>query len=115
MAVFSFAHLLLQAAYSDHQIGAVENFHQAVEDTLIVLRPGPKVFFQYALRFANRLNSQLLIGHVFLPIKQKRAPPKAEREIKTLLGNIPAILPYSINFCFNVEPQRAIAAASTGG
>jgi hypothetical protein len=66
--------LLLQAAYSDHQIGAFENFHQLVENTLIVLRPGPKVFFQYELRFVNRLKSQLLISHLFLPIKQM--PPK---------------------------------------
>jgi hypothetical protein len=61
--------LLLQAAYSDYQIRAFENFHQLVEDTLIVLRPGPKVFFQYELRFVNCLKSQLLIGHLFLPIK----------------------------------------------
>jgi len=38
---------LLQAAYSNDQIGAFENFHELVEDMLIVLRPGPKVFFQY--------------------------------------------------------------------
>src|ERR1700730_11162424 len=73
MEVSSFAHwetaLSLQAAYSDYQIGAFENFHQLVEDTLIILRPGPKVFFQYELRFVNCLKSQLLIGHLFLPIK----------------------------------------------
>ena len=73
MEVSSFAHretaLLLQAAYSNYQIGAFENFHQLVEDALIVLRPWPKVFFQYELRFVNRLKSQLLIGHLFLPIK----------------------------------------------
>jgi hypothetical protein len=71
MAVSSFSHwetvLMLQAAYSDHQIGAFENFHQLVKDTLIALRPGPKVFFQYELRFVNRLKSQLLISHLFLP------------------------------------------------
>jgi hypothetical protein len=60
---------LLQSAYSEHQIGAFENFHQPVEDTLIVLRPRQKVFFQYELRFANRLKSQLLICHGFLLIK----------------------------------------------
>jgi hypothetical protein len=77
-AVCSFAHceaaLSLQAAYSDYQIGVFENFHQPVEDTLIVLRPGPKVVFQYELRFVNRLKSQLLISHLFLPIKQM--PPR---------------------------------------
>jgi hypothetical protein len=69
MEVSSFAHreiaLLQQAAYSDDQIGTFENFHQLVEDTLIVLRPGPKIFFQYELRFVNCLKSQLLIGHRF--------------------------------------------------
>jgi hypothetical protein len=66
--------LLLQAAYCDYQIGAFENFHQLVEDTLIVLRPGPKIFFQYELGFADCLKSQLLISHSFLPIKQNVAP-----------------------------------------
>jgi hypothetical protein len=61
---------LLQAAYSNYQIGAFENFHELVEDMLIVLRPGPKVFFQYELRFVNRLKSQLLISHLFFPIKE---------------------------------------------
>jgi|SRR5712691_3374367 len=110
MAISSFAHcetaLLLQAAYSDYQIGAFENFHQLVEDTLMVLRPGPKVFFQYELRLVDRLKSQLLISHLFLPIKSN-APSKKEREIKPLLGNIPAFLNYLINFCFNVEPLSA--------
>src|ERR1700675_1999821 len=67
----------LQAAHSNYQIGAFENFHELVEDTLIVLRPGPKVFFQYELRFVDRLKSQLLISHLFLPIKQM--PPKRRR------------------------------------
>jgi hypothetical protein len=73
MEVSSFAHrktaLLLQAAHCDYQIGAFENFHQPVEDILIVLRPGPKIFFQYELRFANCLNGQLLVSHPVLPIK----------------------------------------------
>jgi hypothetical protein len=108
MAVSSLAHcetaLSLQAAYSDYQIGAFENFHQLVEDTLMVLRPGPKVFFQYELRFVNRLKSQLLISHLILPIKQMRSWNK-EREIKPFVGNIPVFLSYSIIFCFNVEPS----------
>jgi hypothetical protein len=61
---------LLQSAYSDHQIGSFENFHQLVQDTLVVLRSGLKVFFQYALRFPNRLKRQLLISHRFPPITQ---------------------------------------------
>jgi len=66
------AALSLHAVYSNHQIGAFENFHQPVEDPFIVLRPGPKVFFEYELRFINRLKSQLLISHFFHPIKQMR-------------------------------------------
>jgi hypothetical protein len=114
----SFGHretaLLLQAAYSDYQIGAFENFHQLVEDMLIVLRLGPKVFFQNELRFVNCLKSQLLIGHLFLPIKIVDQSPllthqinaartEKVREIKPILGKIPAFLNYHINFCFNVE------------
>ena len=38
---------LLQSAYSEYQIGAFKNFHQLVEDALIVLRPRLKVFVQY--------------------------------------------------------------------
>jgi hypothetical protein len=45
--------------------------------------------FQYELRFANRLESQLLISHLLLLIKQM-PPRKKEREIKPLLGNTPA-------------------------
>jgi hypothetical protein len=112
MAVCSLAQretaLSLQAAYSDYEIGAFENFHQLVEDTLMVLRPGPKVFFQYELHFVNCLKSQLLISHLLLPIKQGRCSTK-EREIKSLLGNIPRPLNYSINFCFTL----AVASGST--
>ena len=122
-AVSSFAHSetasLLQSAYSDYQIGAFENFHQLVEDMLVVLRPGPKVFFQYELRFVDRLKSQLLISHLFLPIKSSypsnkcRPKNKKKQEIKLLLGNILTFLSYPINFYFNARsPQRTIAAAS---
>ena len=56
---------LLQAADSDDQIGPFENFHQLIENTsLVSVGAGPKVFFQYALRFADRPNSQLLISHL---------------------------------------------------
>ena len=57
----------LPESYSEYQIGAFENFHQLVEDALIVL--GPRL--QYELRFANRMKSQLLISHRFLLIKHK--------------------------------------------
>ena len=81
MAVCSFEHRetawSLQAAYSDYQIGTFENFHQPVEDTLmIILRPWPKVFFEYVLRFINRAESQLLIGHLFSPIEKMHLSKK---------------------------------------
>ena len=84
MAVCSFEHretaLSLQAAYSDYQIGTFEDFHQPVEDTLvIVLRPRLKVFFEYVLRFINRAKSQLLIGHLFLPIEKMHLSKKNAR------------------------------------
>jgi len=105
--------LSLQAAYSDYQIGAFENFHQPVEDTLMVLRPGRKVVFQYELCFVNRLKSQLLISHLFLPIKKCRPEKEKKQEIKLLLGDIPTFLSYPINFYFTARrPQRTIAAAS---
>ncbi len=62
--------LSLQAAYGDHQTGAVENFDQPVEDTFVVLRLRPKVFFEYELRLVDRLKSQLLIGHLFTPLNK---------------------------------------------
>jgi hypothetical protein len=71
---------LLQSAYSEHQIGAFENFHQPVEDPLVVLRPRLEVFFQYELRFANRLNSQLLIGHRLLLTKMTNTAAKEGRK-----------------------------------
>ena len=127
MEVSSFAHceiaLLLQAAYSDYQTGAFENFHQLVEDTLIVLRPGPKIFFQYELRFVNCLKSQLLIGHSSYPSKllcshlllliKKIARLNKKWKIKSILGNIPRFfeLPHQILFQWG-GPQRTIAAAS---
>ena len=100
--------MLLQAAYSDDQIGAFENFHQLLEDALIVLRPGPKVFFQDELRVVDRLKSQLLIGHLCLPICM--LPRQiGGLEIKPLWGNASVFLSHSINFYFNGE---AIGARS---
>jgi hypothetical protein len=94
MTVSSFGHrqtaLSLQAAYSDYQIGAFENFHQLVEDTLVVLRPGPKVFLQYKLRFVNRLKSQLVISHAFLPIKQMPGRRKGTRN-QAAFGKYPLL------------------------
>ena len=111
MAVCSFAHckaaLSLQAAYSDCQIGAFENFHQPVEDTLIVLRPGPKVVFQYELRFANRLKSQLLISHLFLPIKQMPPRQKEETRNQAAFGRYPRFFELCDQFLFQCEKPSA--------
>jgi hypothetical protein len=114
MEVSSFAHrktaLLLQAAYCDYQIGAFENFHQPVKDILIVLRPGPKIFFQYELRFANCLNGQLVITHPSYPSKngaQKKQNNKSngaskenEREIKSDFGEYPRFFKLSHQILF---------------
>jgi hypothetical protein len=111
MAVCSFAHceaaLSLQAAYSDYQIGAFENFHQPVEDTLIVLRPGPKVVFQYELRLVNRLKSQLLISHLFLPIKQMPPREKEETGNQAAFGKYPHFFELSDQFLFQCGKTSA--------
>jgi len=99
--------LSLQAAYSDYQIGAFENFHQPVEDTLIILRPGPKVVFQYELRFGNRLKSQLLISHLFLPIKQMPSREKEETRNQAAVGKYPRFLELSDQFLFQCEKPSA--------
>jgi hypothetical protein len=104
---------LLQAAYSHYQIGAFENFHELVEDMLIVLRPGPKVFFQYELRFVNRLKSQLLISHLFfLPIKEMPSDGAKRQEIKPPFGRYPRFfwIISSIFISMGGGLQRPIAA-----
>jgi hypothetical protein len=59
---------LLQSAYRDYQIGPFENLHQLVENApLVVLGARFKIFFQYSLRFADRLKRQPLISHLLLP------------------------------------------------
>jgi hypothetical protein len=76
---------LLQSTYSDYQIGPFENLHQLVENApLVVLRARLKIFFQYSLRFADRLKRQPLISHCFSPIK-KWLTGEADREIKSAL------------------------------
>jgi hypothetical protein len=113
MAVCSFAHceaaLSLQAAYSDYQIGAFENFHQPVEDTLVILRPGPKVVFQYELRFVNRLKSQLLISHLFLSIKQMPSREKEETRNQAAFRKYPHFFKLSDQFLFQSEKPSAHA------
>jgi hypothetical protein len=111
MTVSSFGHretaLSLQAAYSDYQIGAFENFHQLVEDTLVVLRPGPKVFLQYKLRFVNRLKSQLLISHAFLPIKQMPPGGRQGTRNQAAFGKYPHFFELSDQFLFQCEKPSA--------
>jgi hypothetical protein len=106
---------LLQAAYSNDQIGAFENFHELVEDMLIVLRPGPKVFFQYELRFVNRLKSQLLISHLFFPIKEMPSGREKEARNQAAFWEMsPLFLDCSINFYFNAGGPSAQIAALAG-
>lgn len=59
---------LAQTAYGNDQIGPLKNLDQPVENAFTVVGTGLKVFVQYAQDFAEGLKSQLLIGHVFLPI-----------------------------------------------
>lgn len=89
---------MLHSAYSDDQIGPFENFNQLVEDTLVILGSGLKVFLEYALRFANGLKSQLLIGHHFFPMRNTRVPRLQKRP-----ENQAACGEDEINFCFNAE------------
>jgi hypothetical protein len=105
---------LLQAAYGNYQIGAFENFHQLVEYTLIVLRPGPKVFFQYELRFVDRLKSQLLISHLFFPSKKYRPAGKKEQEIKPPFGKYPRFFGLSDQFLFQWGGPSARITAFPG-
>jgi hypothetical protein len=111
MTVSSFGHretaLSLQAAYSDYQIGAFENFHQLVEDMLVVPRPGPKVFLQYKLRFVNRLKSQLLISHAFLPIKQMPPGGRQGTRNQAAFGKYPHFFELSDQFLFQCEKPSA--------
>jgi len=126
MEVSSFAHrefgLLLQAAYSNYQFRTFENFHQLVEDTFIVLRPGPEIFFQYELRFVNCLKSQLLIGHVAHPSKllishlllPSRKPLRSKQNAKSsqFWEKIHIFRLVPSTFVSRRGPQRMIAADS---
>jgi hypothetical protein len=84
----------LPSAYGDYQIGPFENFHQFVEETLIVVGSRLQIFLQYALRFADGLKSQLLISHRFLPIRLASLELlrfRREGKIKSLFRNIHSI------------------------
>jgi hypothetical protein len=103
---------LLQSAYSDYQIGAFENFHQLVEDALIVLRPR----LQYELRFPNRMKRRLLISHLlishrFLLTKQIAARSRRRKNQATFCEYPRFSWGYPINFCFNREPESAESSA----
>ena len=117
MTISSFGHretaLSLQAAYSDYQIGAFENFHQLVEDTLVVLRPAPKVFLQYKLRCVNRPKRQLLISHAFLPIKQMPGGRQGTRNQATF-GKYPHFFELFDQFLFQCEMRSAHESRLSG-
>jgi hypothetical protein len=112
MAVSSLVHcdnaLSLQTAYNDYQIGAFENFHQ---HTLTVLRPGPKVFRVW-VALPYRLKSQLLISHLFLPIKQMPPGKREETRNQAAFRRYPLFFELSDQFLFQCgTPQRTIATA----
>jgi hypothetical protein len=113
-AASSFAHpetaLLLQSAYSDYQTGAFENFHQLVENALIVL--GPRL--QYELRFANRMKSQLLISHRFYSSNTNCRAEKKKEKSSNALRISPLFLRNRINFCFNMDPESAETSPTLG-
>jgi hypothetical protein len=69
----------LQSIYSDDQVRTFENFDQLVESTFDTLRSRLKVILENRLRLANRIECQLLIGHMFLPIHKLRPAGMAER------------------------------------
>jgi hypothetical protein len=100
---------LLQAAYGSHHIGSFENFYQLVEDALIVLRTGLQVFFQYELRLANCLNSQLLISHTRY---SQSAPPKRKEANQDLIGVFPRFFAKIISIFVSVLPNIGGSAAS---
>src|SRR6202008_4099720 len=82
--------LLLQPAYSDHQIGAFEHLHQLVEDALVVVRARLEVFLEDRLRLADGLKGQLLIGH--RPRSNKLTPAKKKGRSSQLSGSAFQIL-----------------------
>src|ERR1700738_3858180 len=90
----------LPSAYGDYQIRPLENFHQFVEETLIVVGSRLQIFLQYALRFADGLKSQLLISHRFLPPFDSPESLRFRREgkIKSLFRNIHSIFISMWNF-----------------
>jgi hypothetical protein len=70
---------LLQSIDRDQQFGSLENFHQFVENSLVVLGSGLKIFLKYTLRFTNGLKRQLLISHCpSTPEKRLRINTKVE-------------------------------------
>jgi len=73
----------------------------------MVLRPGPKVVFQYELRFVNRLKSQLLISHLFLPIKQMPSKEKEETRNQAAFGKYPHFFELFDQFLFQCGKPSA--------
>src|SRR5207342_2963069 len=67
---------LLQSTYGDNQTGPFENLHQFGENAIVVLGAWFEVLLQYALRIVDRLKNQLLVGHLFLPIRSRRTDAK---------------------------------------
>jgi hypothetical protein len=93
---------LPQAAHGDHQIRPLEDFHQLVENALMVVRPRLEVFLQYALRLDDGLEGQLLLGHS--PLTHPLSPGEQRQRSSRFLGLSP-------HFLFQHRSQPGVAQA----
>src|SRR3974390_684238 len=75
---------LLQSADSEDRIGPFANLQPGVARAALAGAGGGPKFFDYPLPFADRLKSQLLISHCYLPIKKWPAV-EGDTEIKSVL------------------------------
>jgi hypothetical protein len=75
---------LLQSADSEDRIGPFANLQPGVARAALAGAEGRPKFFDYPLPFADRLKSQLLISHCYLPIKKWPAV-EGDTEIKSVL------------------------------
>jgi hypothetical protein len=104
---------LLQSTHGDNQIGPFENFHQFVENALVVVGSWLEALLQYALRFADGLKNQLLISHPFLPIQCRSFAGK--RKFKSNFGIIPStFVSGAKTSCFVSRMWRPVAQLGQG-
>ena len=75
---------LLQSADSEDRIGPFANLQPGVARAALAGAGGRPKFFDYPLPFTDRLKSQMLISHCYLPIKKWPAV-EGDTEIKSVL------------------------------